>query len=125
MPTEGIHSVTIPGAVRGWGELHARFGTLPWKSLFDDAIAFADEGFPVHEGVAELWNEPALLHRIPPALLLDGRPPREGEIFRNPEMAHALRSIAANWPGRFLQRRHRRRCSRYLAIPRRTQMTAE
>ncbi len=101
MPTEGIHSVTIPGAVRGWGELHARFGRLPWKSLFDDAIAFADEGFPVHAGIAELWNEPALLHRIPPDLLLDGKPPREGEIFRNSDMAHALRLIAAQGPDAF------------------------
>src|SRR5579863_2833328 len=96
MPAEGIHSVTVPGAVRGWGELHARFGRLPWKALFHEAIAFADQGFPVHAGVAELWNEPALLRRIPLALLPDGRPPREGDIFRNPDMAQAFRLIAAH-----------------------------
>lgn len=101
MPAEGIHSVTVPGAVRGWAELHARFGRLPWKSLFDDATAFAQEGFPVHFGVAELWNEPALLRRIPAALLCDGRPPREGEIFRNPDMAQAFRLIAADGPDAF------------------------
>ncbi len=101
MPTEGIHSVTIPGVVKGWGELHTRFGKLPWKVLFDDAIAFADEGFPVHAGVAELWNEPALLRRIPPDLLLDGKPPREGEIFRNRDMAQAFRLIAAQGPEAF------------------------
>src|SRR5579871_607138 len=101
MPGEGIHSVTIPGVVRGWGELHARFGKLEWRRLFDDAIAFAEEGFPVHFGVAEVWNEPALLRRIPPALLADGRPPREGEIFRNPDIGRAFRLIAAQGPDAF------------------------
>lgn len=95
MPGDGIHSVTIPGAVAGWAELHARFGKLPWKALFDDAITYADEGFPVAFGVAELWNEPALLRKIPAVLLVDGKPPCEGEIFRNPELARAFRLIAA------------------------------
>src|SRR5580692_1930569 len=52
MPQEGIHSVTVPGAVEGWGRLHARFGRLPWKNLFKDAIAFCAEGFPVPEMIA-------------------------------------------------------------------------
>src|SRR5689334_15482262 len=46
MPASGIHSITVPGAVDGWAKMHARFGRLPWKSLFDPAIACAGEGFP-------------------------------------------------------------------------------
>jgi len=46
---EGIHSVTVPGAVDGWAKMHARFGKLPWKDLFQAAIAYAEEGFPVTE----------------------------------------------------------------------------
>src|ERR1700734_541832 len=34
MPTEGIDSVTVPGAVDGWSKLHDRFGKLPWRDLF-------------------------------------------------------------------------------------------
>lgn len=94
MPPEGIHSVTVPGAVKGWGEIHKRFGKLPWKALFEDAIAYATEGFPVAAMVAELWNEPATLRKIPSVFLLDGRPPREGELFRNTEMARAFEWIA-------------------------------
>src|SRR5579872_4353448 len=33
MPAAGINSVTVPGAVDGWGKLHARFGKLPWQDL--------------------------------------------------------------------------------------------
>ena len=101
MPGDGIHSVTIPGAVAGWAELYARFGKLPWNVLFEDAIAWATEGFPVAFGVAELWNEPALLKKIPAVLLGNGKPPREGEIFRNPEMARAFRLIANQGPDAF------------------------
>src|SRR5258706_15700647 len=38
MPTEGIHSVTVPGAVDGWAKMHARYGKLPWKDLFQPPI---------------------------------------------------------------------------------------
>src|SRR5216684_2985785 len=51
MPSERIHSVTIPGAVEGWHQMHQRFGRLPWKDLFRHAIVFAEQGFPVHEGM--------------------------------------------------------------------------
>src|ERR1700737_4060964 len=38
MPHDGIHSVTVPGAVDGWSKAHQRFGKLPWKDLFTQAI---------------------------------------------------------------------------------------
>src|SRR5437870_596707 len=55
MPFEGVHSVTVPGAVDGWYKMHQRFGKLPWKDLFQSAIAFAEQGYPVHEGMNEIW----------------------------------------------------------------------
>ena len=30
MPQQDIHSVTVPGCVEGWEQLHRRFGRLPW-----------------------------------------------------------------------------------------------
>src|SRR5579863_177766 len=56
MPQEGIHSVTVPGAVEGWSKIHRRYGKLPWKCLFQNAAAYAENGFPVAEGAAETWN---------------------------------------------------------------------
>ena len=64
MPPFGIHSVTVPGAVDGWAKLHERHGKLPWRQLFESAIAFAERGFPVTEALAELWAMPASLDRL-------------------------------------------------------------
>jgi len=53
MPQQGIHSFTVPGAVDGWWKMHQRYGKLPWKDLFQSAIAYAEMGFPVPEGIQE------------------------------------------------------------------------
>src|SRR5260370_33699566 len=58
MPATGIHTVNVPGAVDGWAKMHGRFGKLPWGSLFESAIAYAERGFPVSEVVRELWAVP-------------------------------------------------------------------
>jgi gamma-glutamyltranspeptidase/glutathione hydrolase len=98
MPSTGIHTVTVPGAVAGWSALHSRFGTLPFGELLAPAIHYAEEGFPVTEIVARGWEDCA--ERLYPhpntarTYLIDGRPPRTGEIFRNRDLAVSLRRIA-------------------------------
>jgi len=95
---DGIHSVTVPGAVDGWAKMHARFGKLPWKDLFQAAIAYAEEGFPVTEDAQRYWAGSAGSLRAQPesarVYLPGGRAPRVGETFKNPEMGRALRVIA-------------------------------
>src|SRR5579864_6914091 len=97
---EGIHTVTVPGAVDGWAKMHQRFGKLPWKDLFQAAIAYAEEGFPVTEDAQRYWAGSAATPRTQPesarVYLPGGRAPRVGEIFRNPEMGRALRILAGN-----------------------------
>ncbi|MFN9754385.1 MAG: gamma-glutamyltransferase, partial [bacterium] len=51
MDSTGIHSVTVPGCVRGWQAMHKRYGKLPWKALFATAIRLSREGFPIQEMV--------------------------------------------------------------------------
>jgi len=98
MPRQGIHSVTVPGAVAGWASVHAKFGKLPWKDLFQAAIAYAERGFPVGEGIHEVWSgEVDRLKSQPDAarvFLPEGKAPEIGQTFRNPEMAHAYRLLA-------------------------------
>jgi gamma-glutamyltranspeptidase/glutathione hydrolase len=98
MPYQGIHSVTVPGAVDGWAKLQQRFGTLPLQELLDPAIHYAEEGFPVAEQVSALWaGEEKLLKSEPAAAqtyLIEGHTPRLGEVFRNPNLARSLRAIA-------------------------------
>jgi gamma-glutamyltranspeptidase/glutathione hydrolase len=107
MADAGIHSVTVPGAVDGWAKMHARFGKLPWKNLFRSAIAYAEQGFPVSDIVQKLWVAAAntgKLQALPETarvFLLNNRPPYEGEIFRNPDVARAYRIVAEEGPGAF------------------------
>lgn len=90
---------TVPGCVHGWFELHKKFGRLPMRDLLAPAIRLAREGAPVPEIIALAWKRGAEQHRDRPGFakvfLPDGRPPREGEIFRNPALARAYEAIAA------------------------------
>ena len=98
MPDEGIHSVTVPGAVEGWSQAHRRFGHLPWKDLFPPAIYYADHGFAVPEIVHSYWvAEEAKLKKNSEArrvFLPSGKAPEPGAMFSNPDVAKALRLIA-------------------------------
>ncbi|MEP7344270.1 MAG: gamma-glutamyltransferase [Gemmatimonadaceae bacterium] len=102
MPTRGIYTVTVPGVVAGWDALRTRFGSKPLSELLAPAIWYAEEGFPVTEVVADGWSRSEDLHKAHAnsahTYLIDGRAPREGEIFRNPDLAKSLRLIADRGP---------------------------
>jgi len=107
MPPVGIHSVTVPGAVRGWYAMHQRYGKLPWKDLFQPAIAYAEQGFPVQEGMHEIWASPNIVKGLKVndesarVFLPGGKPPETGQVFVNPGMARAFRLIAEKGPDAF------------------------
>ena len=95
----GIHTVTVPGAVAGWQALRDRFGTLGFPTLLAPAIHYAESGFPVTEQVARMWGRAVEKLSANPytraTFLLDGvRAPREGDVFRNPDLGRTLRRIA-------------------------------
>ena len=56
MPTFGWHAVNVPGAPAGWRALSERFGNLPFEDLFEEAIKYAEEGFPVSPQVVTDWE---------------------------------------------------------------------
>ena len=97
MPEDGIHSVTVPGAVEGWDKAHQRFGHLPWKDLFSSAIYYADHGYPVPEIIHGYWAgsldklQSPEAHRV---YLPHGKVPDVGEMFSNPDLAKTLRILA-------------------------------
>lgn len=99
MPNSGIYSVTVPGAVAGWDALRSRLGTKPFSELLAPAIWYAENGFPVTEVIAGEWaGQQRKLSATPGAaatFLPGGRPPKFGEVFRNPGLAQTLRRIAA------------------------------
>ena len=104
IPERHVFSVTVPGVVRGWHDLHSRFGRLPWQRLFQSAIQTARGGFPVAPVAAREWAlfEPVLrLDPVSAALYRAGAPPRAGETFANPELATVLEAIANEGPDAF------------------------
>jgi gamma-glutamyltranspeptidase/glutathione hydrolase len=98
MPHDGIHSVTVPGAVDGWSQSHKRFGRLPWKDLFTPAIYYAEHGYAVPEIIQYYWaDEQAKLQKTEEArrvFLPGGKVPEPGAKFTNPDIAKSLRMIA-------------------------------
>ena len=105
MPHEGIHSVTVPGAVDGWSKAHQRFGRLPWKELFTSSIFYAQQGYEVAEIARGYWEDAQKrLKETPEAtrvFLPHGRVPEVGEKFSNPDLAKTLRLIADRGPDAF------------------------
>ena len=107
MPGGGIYTVTVPGAVAGWEAMRARFGKLPMSDLLAPAIFYAEQGFPVTEVIAEWWAATAggLEPNAAKTYLINGRPPRAGELFKNPDLAGSLRRIAEKGAAGFYEGR--------------------
>jgi gamma-glutamyltranspeptidase/glutathione hydrolase len=105
MPAFGIHSFTVPGAVEGWAKIHQRYGKAPWKDLFQSAIAYAEQGFPVTEAIQESWSANVDRLKAHPesqrVFLPGGRVPKVGDVFRNPDIGRALRLIADQGPAAY------------------------
>ncbi|MFV3075122.1 gamma-glutamyltransferase [Niveispirillum fermenti] len=106
IPSHGSLSVTVPGAVDGWFELHARFGKLPMAEVLAPAIAYARDGFPLSPFIARGWaNNFRRFDQLSDIIeegenarktfLIDGKPPVAGQIFRNPDLANTLSLLAA------------------------------
>ncbi len=98
IPSHGPLPVTVPGCVDGWAELHAKFGKLPWSELFQPAIGYARDGFPLSELIAHYWGLSVPRLSAYPGFAeqftVHGRAPKKGELFRNPNLAKTLEKIA-------------------------------
>ncbi|WBB93099.1 gamma-glutamyltransferase family protein [Verrucosispora sp. WMMC514] len=103
MPARGWLPVTVPGVPAGWRDLHERFGSLPFAELFADAIGYAERGHPVSTATAAAWSRAVAGHaglsgpeyaEFGRVFAPQGRAPRAGERWRNPDAALTLRLIA-------------------------------
>ncbi|HEV8110208.1 MAG TPA: gamma-glutamyltransferase, partial [Burkholderiales bacterium] len=98
MPVRGWNSVSVPGCVSAWVELHARFGKLPFEKLFERAIRYGREGFLVSPTIAGQWDKQVAELKNQPgfaeAFMPNGRAPRPGERFTWKSHADVLEQIA-------------------------------
>ena len=101
IPPYGPLPVTVPGAVAGWVELHKKFGLMDFNLLFQNAIEYAEKGFPVTEVVAyylKLSSENFINYpNFKKTWMPDGKIPSKGEIFKNPNLASTYKKIASSY----------------------------
>jgi gamma-glutamyltranspeptidase/glutathione hydrolase len=97
MPQVGWSTVSVPGAPDGYFSLHERFGSKKFADLVEPAASYAEEGFAVGQKVAHAWEWGASKLRLSDhsvaEYLLEGRAPRPGEIFRQPNLARTWRDL--------------------------------
>lgn len=101
MPFHGdIRTVTVPGAVSGWFELHERFGTLDMSTILAPAIRLAEEGFaasPLLSGSLAVMNATY----APNFADLARQATHAGALVRRDGVARTLRAIAAGGAAAF------------------------
>ena len=103
LPLRGAITVTIPGAVRSWGDAHRRYGRASREAVLGPAIELARAGFPAWDGLIDaveltapevadaLGADAAFFEIYRPA----GRPWRPGELVRLPALATTLERLAS------------------------------
>ncbi|KAJ6437281.1 gamma-glutamyltransferase [Purpureocillium lavendulum] len=108
IPQYSPHSVTVPGAAGCWVDTVENLGSgkLTLAQVLEPATALAEKGFPVSEVTAYYWGfqEKEMREASPsfaellkkdPAAQNGVRPPRNGEIFKNPTLAQTFKTLAA------------------------------
>ncbi|KAK9761527.1 hypothetical protein K7432_013508 [Basidiobolus ranarum] len=100
IPSNSGHAITVPGAAAGWFDTVKHFGSgkLAMSEILEPAIMAAEDGFAVSTISAKLWEQGVeKLKASSPnynELLVDGKAPKEGELFQNPGLAKTLRAIS-------------------------------
>ena len=97
VPVAGILPALVPGVVEGAMVTLREYGTKSAAEVLQPAIELAD-GFPIDElRVISITNSVKYLEAWPDSkrtFLPNGRVPQAGDIFRQPDLARTLRSLA-------------------------------
>jgi gamma-glutamyltranspeptidase/glutathione hydrolase len=99
VPGSGLLAATVPGAIGAWLTLLARWGTWTVRDVFEPAIHFAEQGWPVIPAVsstiglvADLFTE-HWEHSARTWLDSSGSAPAPGSRMKNPELANTWRRL--------------------------------
>src|SRR6201987_3632045 len=94
--SEGLLAGGIPGVVDAWYILLDRWGTMNFEQVLQPAIDLAENGFPLSERGASYIAESKKILKYPTTVKLylpNGRPPKAGEILKNPDLARTLKKL--------------------------------
>ena len=105
IPPYGPLPVTVPGAVAGWTALHKRFGNKPFDELFNNAIYYADTGFPVTEVVGYYLQLSSERYKDYPNFadvwMPNGEALKKGDVFVNKDLSNTYKQIAKSYGASF------------------------
>ena len=102
----GAVSVSVPGTVDAWWAMHQRYGKLPWREVLEPVVALCERGVPVPQTIAWYLDRNMArfsntngvpieeIENAKRVYMPNDRTPREGEVFRNPDLARTLATIA-------------------------------
>jgi gamma-glutamyltranspeptidase/glutathione hydrolase len=104
LPMRGPLTITVPGAVRSWGDAHARFGRLSRADVLAPAIELAGRGFPAWDDLIDGIERTAAIvardvgteaaGRFTTLFRSQGRRWRAGELIRLETLAATLARVA-------------------------------
>lgn len=105
IPSRGpLAANTVAGTVSGWQaalDLSTQWGgTLPLSRLFEDAVHYARNGFPVtvtqHANSEQKSHELKDVPGFAQTFLIDGKAVPVGTIFKNPRLADTFEKLGRN-----------------------------
>jgi gamma-glutamyltranspeptidase/glutathione hydrolase len=95
----GPWAAGIPGLPAAFVHLQHKYGKLPLKTTLAPAIAIARDGFPVYSRLARGYlARRAVMERYSgtrAVYLANGKPIAEGDVFKQPDLARTLETLAA------------------------------
>lgn len=111
IPMLSIHAATVPGAPACWVDTVEKLGSgkVTLQDVLAPGIRLAEDGYPVHEIVANAWDKQA--QAIKDAsdhghhMLLDGKAPRPGEVISMPHLGNTFRELASKGKAGFYKGR--------------------
>jgi gamma-glutamyltranspeptidase len=94
----GILAGTVPGAIKGWEEVHRTCGKLPWADLWEDAIYYAENGWAIDADTAAIINrhipEIGINQTWADEFLNNGGEVKAGYLLKRPDLAKSYRQFA-------------------------------
>lgn len=97
-PRGPLAANTVPGVVAGWSKIHERFGRLDWAELFEPAIEYAANGFPIspkfRDYIHSYRDTLSQYDEASRIFLAGGNAPTAGALFRQSDLAESLRIVS-------------------------------
>ena len=102
---EGYKSPIVPGSIGGWAEALKKYGTLSLGDVFEPAIDLAENGFAISKYDANSFagsvKKLSMFPETAKVMLPNGKPPREGQLLMQKDLAASFRKIAQQGPDVF------------------------